>query len=349
LRTAVSIAYPAWDMMLLMGLGWILLRQPAASSALSLRLLALGVLCFMAADVTYGYITLHSTYQAGDPVDSMWVAAWVLFAVAGAAQRPCGSVSGPTVGLPARRASWAPYIALAVGFGLLLVKLRQATLTDASLVITTAVLAGLVSVRQFVAQRDLLQTQGLLRYQSQHDGLTGLANRAVVIDRAEQMLARARRTETPMAALYVDIDNFKQINDTFGHAAGDELLRVISSRLSAAVREPDIVGRLGGDEFVILLAAFTVEDAPEIVSDRICQTLREPIHLQAAGQTVSVTASVGIAVGGQGSADELLSAADLGLYEAKHAGKDRFVMLTSYGHLVARERPQLQMNLGESV
>ena len=84
------------------------------------------------------------------------------------------------------------------------------------------VLAVLVSVRQFLAQRDLLRTQGQLSYQSLHDALTGLPNRVLVLDRAEQMLARARRADVPAAALYVDIDGFKQINDRFGHAAGDE-------------------------------------------------------------------------------------------------------------------------------
>ena len=147
--------------------------------------------------------------------------------------------------------------------------------------IVAVLLATLVSVRQFLAQKDLLQTQGRLSYQSLHDALTGLPNRVLVIDRAEQMLARARRTRTPVAALYVDIDGFKHVNDSLGHAAGDELLRVVAARLLGVVREADTVGRLGGDEFVVLLEDSTLDAGPELVAERICQVLSQPVDLRA--------------------------------------------------------------------
>src|SRR5450755_4594958 len=311
LQTAISIAYPVGDVVLLVGLSSVLLRRSAGSSARALQFIAVGLLLFVAGDLAYGYITLHSTYHGGDPIDSLWMVSVALFAIAGAAQGSPERAVGDREEGYVQRASWAPVIAVAVGFGLLLFSERNLPLLpDESLVIASVLLAGLVCARQFLAQRDLVRTQGRLSYQSLHDALTGLPNRALVIDRAEQMLARSRRGRTPMAALYVDIDGFKHVNDSLGHAAGDELLRVVAARLSGVIREADTVGRLGGDEFVVLLENSTLDAGPELVAERICEVLAQPVDLHARGQTVSVTASVGVALGQRGSADELLRDAD---------------------------------------
>jgi diguanylate cyclase (GGDEF)-like protein len=351
LQSGISIAYPVGDMVLLVGLGSVLLRRTAVSSARALQSFAGGLLFFVAADLVYGYIQLHSTYQGGDPVDSLWMIAIALFAVAGAAQTTPLATTEVIAEDQPHHASWAPYVAVAIGFGLLLFNERhQRLLPDASLVIAAVLLATLVSVRQFLAQRDLLHTQGRLSYQSLHDALTGLPNRALVIDRAEQMLARARRSRTPVAALYVDIDGFKHINDSFGHATGDELLSVVAARLSGIVREADTVGRLGGDEFVVLLEDHTLDAGPELVAERMCQVLGQPIDLQGTkGRTVSVTASIGIALGQRDSADDLLRDADFALYEAKGAGKNRWVMFESRMQTAAQDLLELEMDLKEAL
>ncbi|MGZ6693487.1 MAG: EAL domain-containing protein [Solirubrobacteraceae bacterium] len=351
LQTAFSIAYPVGDMVLLVGLGSVLLRGRTASSARALQLIAAGLLFYVAADLIYGYLALHSTYHGGDPVDSLYMVAIALFAVAGAAQ----TSSKPTtdvVGEPVRpRASWAPIVAVAVGFGLLLFDQRHdRLLPHASLVVAAVLLAALVSVRQFLAQRDLLRTQGRLSHQSLHDALTDLPNRALVIDRAEQMLARARRSRTPVAALYVDIDGFKQINDSFGHATGDELLRVVAARLSGVVRGADTVGRLGGDEFVVLLGDSTLDAGPELVAERICEVLGQSLDPQGTdGRTLAVTASIGIALGERDSADDLLRDADFALYEAKSAGKNRWVVFESRMQTAAQDRLELEIDLKEAL
>src|ERR1700683_2759786 len=107
-----------------------------------------------------------------------------------------------------------------------------------------------------------------------HDPLTGLPNRALIIDRLGHMLGRSRRHKTPVAALFVDLDNFKGINDSLGHAAGDELLRAVAARLQRVVRDSDALGRLGGDEFVVLAEDLSLAAGPELIAERLLDTLK---------------------------------------------------------------------------
>jgi diguanylate cyclase (GGDEF)-like protein len=191
---------------------------------------------------------------------------------------------------------------------------------------------------------------GELRHQALHDALTGLPNRVLALDRAEQMLARARRRQIPVAALYVDIDGFKHVNDTFGHAAGDELLRVLAMRLSGAIREGDTAARLGGDEFVILVEGSTLDAGPELVAERLLEVLRQPYDMNDQfGRQLSITASVGIALGERASADELLRDADVALYKAKAAGKSCYVLFKSSMQTAVQDRLTLEMDLAEAL
>ncbi len=166
-----------------------------------------------------------------------------------------------------------------------------------------------------------------LSHQALHDTLTGLPNRALVLDRAEQMLARAGRQPSIVpGALFIDIDGFKHVNDNLGHAAGDELLKVVGERLQSTVREQDTVGRLGGDEFVVLVESETRRVSLDVLADRLIRVLRQPVKVGEAAKTMSFTASIGVAVGQYATPDELLRDADLALYAAKAAGKDRYAV-----------------------
>jgi diguanylate cyclase (GGDEF)-like protein len=183
-----------------------------------------------------------------------------------------------------------------------------------------------------------------------HDPLTGLPNRALVLDRAAQMLARASRQPGTIAgALYIDIDGFKHVNDNLGHAAGDRLLKVAGERLQAAVRDQDTVGRLGGDEFVVLVETGTDEATPDALADRLTETLREPLELGDAGKTFSVTASIGVAIGHYAAPDDLLRDADLALYAAKAAGKDRYALFDAGLYADAEGRLALEADLAAAV
>jgi diguanylate cyclase (GGDEF)-like protein len=164
-----------------------------------------------------------------------------------------------------------------------------------------------------------------LQHQALHDSLTGLPNRALILDRIEQMLARARRDHTEVAALFLDLDNFKDINDTLGHRAGDELLTSVGVRLTSAVRDVDTVGRLGGDEFVILTEGHSLEAGVDVVAARILDVLATPFIISANEVPLNVSASIGIAEGDRQTPEALLQDADIALYQAKAAGKQRAV------------------------
>jgi diguanylate cyclase (GGDEF)-like protein len=165
-----------------------------------------------------------------------------------------------------------------------------------------------------------------LSHQAQHDSLTGLANRSLVLARAQQMLAHARRDpHVEAGALFVDVDNFKPVNDIHGHAAGDSLLKAIAERLNQVVRAQDTVGRIGGDEFVVLAEARDDNDDLIAIVQRLMETLGHPIPI-ADGTARQVTVSVGVATGRYMSAEDLLRDADEALYEAKGQGKDQYAV-----------------------
>jgi diguanylate cyclase (GGDEF)-like protein len=162
-----------------------------------------------------------------------------------------------------------------------------------------------------------------LSHMALHDPLTDLPNRGLVMDRAAVMLARVgRRPELSAGALYLDVDGFKEVNDTYGHGAGDELLLALARRLRAVVRPQDTVGRLGGDEFVVLVEAANGERTAEHIADRVIEALRDPVMVSG-GTELCVSVSVGIAVGRYATTDAMLRDADLALYAAKAAGKNR--------------------------
>ena len=200
------------------------------------------------------------------------------------------------------------------------------------------------------ALRLVEQRTGQLRHLALHDPLTGLPNRALLFDRAEQMLFRARRQPLAIGALYVDLDNFKAVNDGFGHQIGDELLHAVGVRLSSALRPSDTVGRLGGDEFVVLVEAEGLDAGPELVAERLHAVMSEPFELTAHEPVrLSMTASIGVAVGRRDSADELFRDADVALYEAKAAGKDRYVVFRPEMQTAISDRLDLEADLRQAV
>jgi len=185
------------------------------------------------------------------------------------------------------------------------------------------------------------RTVGDAIHQALHDPLTGLPNRALLLDRLRQALARATRSGANAAVLFCDLDTFKTVNDSLGHAAGDELLVGVARRLIAWVRPGDTAARFGGDEFVVLLEGIGDEDI-EAAAQRILDAFNEPFAV--GDREVSVTASIGIAMGSNES-DELLRNADLALYRAKSKGKGRYELFAPEMHVAVVERLELEGDL----
>lgn len=184
--------------------------------------------------------------------------------------------------------------------------------------------AGLVVNIRDVTERHRLQAQ--LRHQAFHDSLTGLPNRPLIIDRAGQMLARARRHRTTCAVLLIDLDHFKTVNDVHGHGMGDEVLMRAAERLRITLRGTDTLGRMGGDEFVALVEGTGLDAGPEVVAERILSAFDAPFEVN--GVPIVVGASIGVAVGWRDHVDELLRDADIALYRAKKTGRGRYSIFT---------------------
>ena len=200
------------------------------------------------------------------------------------------------------------------------------------------------------ALEELTRRQDELAHLATHDALTGLPNRTLIRDRIEQMIIRARLSHDPVAALFVDLDNFKAINDTLGHRAGDELLCAVAARLAAVVRETDALGRLGGDEFVVIADGLSLAAGPELIAERLLEALAEPFKLgEAEDTTVTVKASVGIATGDRSCADDLLRDADIAMYRAKWDGKNRYVVFETEMQDDVQNKMLLEMDLNEAL
>ncbi len=197
------------------------------------------------------------------------------------------------------------------------------------------------------AHEELSRRQEELAFLATHDPLTGLPNRTLILDRVTQMLVRSRRSRTPVAALFVDLDNFKGINDSLGHGAGDRLLKGVAARLEAAIRETDALGRLGGDEFVVIAEGMSLAAGPELIAERLLAALAQPFKLSDATR-LTVTASVGIAMGDRETAEEMLRDADIAMYRAKWEGRNRYVVFESAMQDAVQSRLELEMDLREA-
>ena len=201
-------------------------------------------------------------------------------------------------------------------------------------------------LEQSLAELSRLKEQ--LRYQAYHDPLTGLANRSLFVDQVENRIANSAVGQRPVV-LFIDLDDFKVVNDTLGHVAGDRLLVAVADRVRGCVRSVDVAARLGGDEFAILL-----EDGADLAqSVAICRRILEALQapLQIDGQEIAISASIGMAAarGDSERPDELLRNADVAMYTAKAAGKNRYAVFEPTMHAALVERHALASELTKSI
>ena len=208
---------------------------------------------------------------------------------------------------------------------------------------------------QVTAIRDITERKALeeqLKHQALHDALTGLTNRTLFVDRLGHALTRTRgERPTSVAVLFLDLDEFKVVNDSLGHQAGDQLLTIAATRLRSCLRPQDTVARLGGDEFAVLLEDIADEEDAVAAAGRIAKVFKAHPAVLADDQQEFIAASIGIAFGTPGvhSPAQLLRDADLAMYEAKAQGKGRFAVFYPGLEVRARERMQLENDLRHAV
>ena len=361
--SAVSIAYPIGDVLLL---GVILrlltgggVRGPAP------WLLVLGTLGVMASDIAYALVRLYGTWHVGSPADLGWVVFYISWGAA--ALHPsmreltdpyerAGSLTAGRVIPLALAALIAPAVLLGEAF--------QVRVKDAAVIaIFSALMFVLVIVRLSLQGRQLRYQESIaatramvkeLRSRAYHDALTGLGNRARFQERSEKAFKRIEDSGEVVCMLLIDLDNFKEVNDTLGHRAGDELLVTAARRLQAEVRPGDLPVRFGGDEFAVLLADGSPAEGAEALAARLIRTFRAPFQID--DTQAEVRASIGVATSADSAevpharaTDVLLRNADLALYAAKADGKGTWTRYRPELYDAAMERVQLRTSLDKAI
>jgi len=176
---------------------------------------------------------------------------------------------------------------------------------------------------------ELNKQKNLLAYKAHHDELTGLPNRALFNDRLEFALIKASRKQSVVAVFFLDLDRFKDINDTYGHDAGDKVLKIFAQRLKESIRAEDTLARMGGDEFMIIIEDHVNPNTSEVVAQKIVDAMKKPIELES--ESIKLSTSIGIALYDKDAQEshELIKNADLAMYDAKQSGRDNFKFYSS--------------------
>ncbi len=199
------------------------------------------------------------------------------------------------------------------------------------------------------AQLELLRQKNILHHQAHHDGLTGLPNRTLFGDRLEHGLKLAERHLGRLALFFIDLDNFKQINDSLGHQIGDKVLVVVSERLKAKIRKEDTLARLGGDEFTIIMENLEEIRQVSVLAQKIQAVLGQPMHID--GHTLYISCSIGISFYPQDAqnANDLVKYADAAMYKAKEEGRNNFQFYSAAMTILAYERVVMEASLRQAI
>jgi diguanylate cyclase (GGDEF)-like protein len=324
-----------------------------------LALLAAGAVSLAVSDSMFAFLTQNGTYGNGNWLDTGWVAGFLLIGLAAVSP---GRNASPDA--PANRQSTAqlvlPYVPLAFAGVTAIVQEAEGHAIGSALLGIGLVTTTLVMARQLLTLQDNrrlnhtlestvaeLETREVdLEHQAFHDPLTGLVNRVLFNDRLNHALERQRRDHGTIAVMLCDLDDFKSVNDTLGHPAGDEVLKQVAIRLEASVRQADTIARIGGDEFALLLEDVVATEDALKAAERVGQMLSTPLRVE--GTEVMASASVGLVLSPRPgpTADDLLRDADIALYEAKYNGKSCFRIFESQMRDGIVSRMQLKSDLG---
>ena len=331
LALSVSAAYPLSDIALLVVCVLVLSRSRA--HRVPLAVVASGLALMAAADSGFAYLVATGSYATGSLVDLGWFFAFGVLAIA--SLTPGATVEKSQAESQSAAGTLLPYVPLfgaVVFLGWQVGNGRAVSGVETALAV---VIVFLLLLRQFLTvhenqllSRAVAVREAQLRHQAFHDQLTGVANRALFIDRAAHALELHRRDRRPLSICFLDLDGFKSVNDQMGHNAGDDILKEVSARLRTVLSDADTLARFGGDEFAVLLEN---QPDPMEVARGLLESLRAHFHL--AGREVAVLASIGVArvdlLDSTPTVDELLLRADLAMYVVKRHGKAGVLLHTA--------------------
>ncbi|MEO7714966.1 MAG: GGDEF domain-containing protein [Capsulimonas sp.] len=341
----LGVGYPLGDLIALLCMLIVTVHNEEQSLRPVTWRLGFGIAAFVSADVPFAYLTLHSAYDATSVTTVGWILGWGLISLAGAALLRIDpteqSMSSQRTSAPPPLRVWralTPYLFVPCVAALVVYSLkhRTASTLDFGVYIGSALLIGLLLVRQVLsilennhltrqlqeAYSEMEETNKQLQNLATTDGMTGLSNHRDFQERLRVELSEAQRHGTPLSLLLLDVDHFKLYNDTFGHPAGDHVLRTLATLLRDAIRDGDLAARYGGEEFAVLL--------PNAGSDQARATAE---RIRAAVSAFDfpnrkITVSIGvtdISIAGT-DPEDLIESADTALYAAKHTGRNRWVV-----------------------
>jgi len=359
---ALSLAYPVGDLAIASAVLMLVMRGGSRPSRTSISYLSLGLLLLSVADSVFVWSSVRGTEQSISVADGCWIGGYL--AIMLAARHARAAQSSDDHEAPSLQRALVPFTLVTAAVGVRVGLVLTGHPGDGFLTAVTVATGMLVLARSLITMQEnrvltrsledkigeLTAREAQLVHQAFHDPLTELANRLLFGDRVNHAINRSRRTDDLTAVLFVDLDDFKTVNDSLGHAAGDRLLVMVGNRLSGCVRPGDTVARLGGDEFGILLEEMEDDQHPSRVSARIMEALEMPFPLD--GREVFTRASIGMALAsttGETDGEHLLADADVALYAAKSAGKSTYRKFERGMRAAAVERLELGQDLRRAV
>ena len=336
----ISLSYPVMDLAVL----FMAIRLAVISHKIhrSLALIMAALCSLVIADVQYGVLNAADAFQTGSIVDAFWLGFYVLFALASLNRSTSNDVGAETTGT--ERLSTGRLVLMFVATLLVpVIDLFWGNSGDRYVTLpSSAVLFALMLGRVIGLVRSVELGRERLHTEARHDPLTGLANRTQFAELTAKAIGSG---QSSVAVLLIDLDDFKMVNDSLGHEAGDRVLSTIAERLVHCVRDTDLVARLGGDEFAVLVTKLIDRQDAANTASRIIRALNEPIAL--VDRHVRVGGSVGVAIQCEDHDDvhSLLRGADVAMYLAKHEGKGRFVFFEQRQYAEIVDRLELKADL----
>lgn len=338
---AVSLAYPIMDVALLAVAARLVVTAQLKHPPFAFMVLAIASLAI--ADTGYNILLATDDFETGLFIDGFWLFFYAGFATA--ALHPAGEHDLDDIQNQDKLTATQLFLMFFATLSVPLVDLLWGSEKDRVVtIVASALLFLLILVRVFTLMKTIERGKDRLRHDAEHDALTGLSNRVLFADRTETAL-RSADNNGNVAVLFIDLDDFKTVNDSLGHQAGDDMLAEVASRLSDCVRPSDTVARFGGDEFAILLESASDRRDAVTVARRALEALGEPIDL--GPRSVRASASIGIAMEADDSidVDTLMRNADVAMYLSKSRGKGRFAFFEPDMHEEAVERLDLKADL----